>query len=203
MTEQTPFAKAQTKEPSGLTEDEAIQARITAHYTGSLNYPETFSLELVGVLDQLLEPIVAQRCKTPSAFRKHPWLSVVVWDKLETASVPAPFGPEMAKLCTEHASMGPAKCLPGDAYTGNSSWFRAFTRWSSEDHCGGGGHGGGRRPSYTMGSDDLPVASIAGPSMSDGSPMSPDNGNESSSGSMKKGGGLFGKKKKSAGEIQL
>lgn len=201
MTEQTPFAKPNGKEPSGLTEDEAIQARITAHYTGSLNYPEKFSLELVGILDQLLEPIVAQRCKTPAAFRKHPWLSVVNWTMLENATVPAPFGPEMGKLCVEHASMGPAKCLPGDAYTGGSTWFRTIARRSSEEHAAP------RRPSITMGSDDLPVSaaasSPAAPSMSEGSPMSPDNGSEANSGSMKKGGGLFGKKKKSAGEIQL
>lgn len=135
ITEKTPFAVA------GGTE-EAIYSRIASHFTGALVFPDAFSLELVGILDRLLDPVPAQRLSTGKAFRSNPWLEVVVWDQLEKGTVPAPFGPEVAKLLSAHIQQGAAKCLPSGPYTGSAVWFEGFTSQL-------GGHSFGRAQSQT------------------------------------------------------
>jgi len=123
LTEKTPFASQNESE-------EAIYSKIASHFTGALVFPDAFSLELVGILDKLLEPMVSQRLCTSKQFRSNPWLEVVVWEGLETCTAPAPFAPEAARLVADCIAKGSAGCLSGPPYTGSSTWFEGFVAQS-------------------------------------------------------------------------
>ena len=123
MTERTPWT---TGDPA-LDTEEALFSKIASHYTGALQYPDAFSLELVAILDKLLEPLVAQRITTPQEFRSNGWLQVVDWEMLMGGKVAAPHGPECEKLLSEHRAKGISKCLPTTTYKGGSKkWYEGY-----------------------------------------------------------------------------
>jgi len=135
LSEKTPFVKAAAKgsADSSLSEDEQIQSRIAAYFSGSLNYPQAFSVEVCGMLDKLLEPNLASRICTPAAFRAHPWTSIVEWRKLADASAPSPFGPEMRKLADEISRAGSSKSMQASRCTQKKdvtmSWMSLTEEW--------------------------------------------------------------------------
>jgi serine/threonine protein phosphatase PrpC/CRP-like cAMP-binding protein len=120
LTEKTPFASPGDSE-------EVIYSRIASHFPGALTFPDAFSIELVGIMDKLLDPQPKQRLATADAFRSNPWLQVVNWPELESGSIPAPFGPEAAKLVSTHEEQGASQCLPAAPYKGSGVWFEGFT----------------------------------------------------------------------------
>mmetsp|Transcript_51971 Transcript_51971/g.103432 ORF Transcript_51971/g.103432 Transcript_51971/m.103432 type:complete len:1106 (-) Transcript_51971:334-3651(-) len=123
ITEKTPWA---TGNPAMDTE-EAFYSKIASHYTGALQYPDAFSLELVAILDKLLEPTVAQRITTPKEFRANGWCDGVVnWEMLKAGAVPSPFAPECVKQLGEHKKAGTAKVMPQTTYTGGVAWYEGF-----------------------------------------------------------------------------
>jgi len=182
ITEKTPWATGNAANDT----EEAFYSKIASHYTGALQYPDAFSLELVAILDKLLEPTVAQRITAPQEFRSNGWLEVVNWEMLENGAVPAPHGPECLKQLGEHTKSGTKKCMPQSSYTGGTTWFEGFAPKSNAS---------GSTPLMSRPPSTEPQRGPPnGEPVRDESPPEP--GGNDTDGGGKGGKGFFGKKDK-------